>query len=322
MYSYKNYHLVKEKIEKRRRDAEGAAMSKNEQLRIESPEIREIDEELSGTGLLLFKTACTGGDISGIRSRNEELNLRRRTIIKALGHPDDYTEIKYFCPICSDTGFIDGVRMCQCFREELIKATIVSSGIGKLIERQSFDNFDLDWYEKGSEAYERMKMNLAVAKNYCKSFAKNRGNLLLIGKTGTGKTHISTAIAREAINAGFDVIYDSAQNIVSDFEDDKFRRGYGNDELKSEKYLECDLLIIDDLGTEFSNQVTLSCLYNLLNTRHNKGLATIISTNLDAEELARKYEDRIYSRIVGSDTRVLQFVGRDHRIFGTNNYKS
>jgi DNA replication protein DnaC len=138
----------------------------------------------------------------------------------------------------------------------------------------------------------------------------------LIGKTGTGKTHVSTAIAREIIDMGYDVIYDTVQNIISDFEDDRFRRGYNNDELKSEKYLECDLLIIDDLGTEFTNQITLSCIYNILNTRNNKGLATIVSTNLLPDELAKKYEDRIYSRIVGAGTTVLPFVGRDRRVFG------
>ena len=316
MYSYKNYHLVKEEIEKRRKNAEGLAMARNQELREKSPEIRMIDEELSGTGLLLFKTACAGGDISKIRERNQALVARRKAIMLSMGLPEDYTEVHHYCKECSDTGFIDGVRMCKCFREELIKATILSSGIGHLIEKQSFDNFDLDWYKEDPRNQERMKLNLAAAKSYCDNFHKTKCNLLLIGKTGTGKTHISTAIARRIIDMGYDVIYDSVQNIIADFEDDKFRRGYHDEELKAEKYLECDLLIIDDLGTEFSNQVTISCIYNLLNTRHNKGLATVISTNLSAEELARKYEDRIYSRIVGAGTKVLPFAGRDRRIFG------
>lgn len=316
MYSYKNYHLVKEEIEKRRKDAESLAMARNEELRAASPAIRMIDDELSGTGLLLFRTACSGGDISKIRERNQALMSDRKKLIAAMGLPEDYTEVHYSCKECSDTGFIEGVRMCKCFREGLIKATILSSGIGKLINKQSFDNFDLEWYRDDPDNYERMKRNLENAKAYCKNFHKNKGNLLLIGKTGTGKTHISTAIAREVINLGYDVIYDTVQNIIADFEDDKFRRSYNTEELKAEKYLECDLLIIDDLGTEFSNQVTLSCIYNILNTRHNKGLATIISTNLDSAELARKYEDRIYSRIVGSETRVMPFGGRDRRIFG------
>lgn len=316
MYSYKNFHLVKEEIEKRRKNAEGLAMARNEELRERSPEIKAIDEELSGTGLLLFKTACSGGDIGAIRKRNQKLMERRKEIIRAMGLPEDYTEVHHYCKECADTGFIDGVRMCRCFREELVRATILSSGIGHLIEKQSFDNFDLNWYKDDPENYEQMKQSLGAAKNYCKNFPKSKGNLLLIGKTGTGKTHISTAIAREIIDLGYDVIYDSVQNIIADFEDDKFRRGYNDDELKSEKYLECDLLIIDDLGTEFTTQVTVSCIYNLLNTRYNKGLATIISTNLSHDELARKYEDRIYSRIIGAGTRILPFVGRDKRIFG------
>lgn len=316
MYSYKNYHLVKEEIEKKRKGAESLAMARNEELRERSPEIRAIDEELSGTGLLLFKTACAGGDIGKIRARNQQLMARRKEIILSMGLPEDYTEVHYNCKECADTGFIDGVRMCRCFREELVKATIASSGIGNLIEKQSFDNFDLNWYKDNPDNYEQMRLSLSVAKNYCKNFSKSKGNLLLIGKTGTGKTHVSTAIAREVINLGYDVIYDSVQNIISDFEDDRFRRGYNDDELKTEKYLECDLLIIDDLGTEFTTQVTVSCIYNLLNTRYNKGLATIISTNLSHDELARKYEDRIYSRIVGIGTKVVPFAGRDKRIFG------
>ena len=108
----------------------------------------------------------------------------------------------------------------------------------------------------------------------------------------------------------------TAHRILSQPEDDRFKSGYGPYEPKGTKYIECDLLIIDDLGTEFVNQFTVSCLYNLLNTRQNKNLSTVISTNLTAEELARKYEDRIYSRLVGRDSKILLFVGSDMRIEG------
>ena len=157
-------------------------------------------------------------------------------------------------------------------------------------------------------------MVLAMAKNYVRDFSKKRDNLLLIGPTGTGKTHISTAIARELIHKGYDVIYDSTQNIIADFEADKFKSGYTKSEDLSEKYLDCTLLIMDDLGTEFSNQFTVSALYNLLNTRQNRGLATVISTNLSPDELARKYEDRIYSRIIGGTSKILPFEGKDRRV--------
>ena len=164
MYSYKNYHLVKEEIEKRRKDAESLAMARNEELRAASPAIRMIDDELSGTGLLLFRTACSGGDISKIRERNQALMSDRKKLIAAMGLPEDYTEVKYSCKTCSDTGYIDGARMCSCFREGLIKATIASSGIGDLIENQSFDNFDLNWYKDDEKIYARMCSNLERAR--------------------------------------------------------------------------------------------------------------------------------------------------------------
>ena len=180
--------------------------------------------------------------------------------------------------------------------------------------KQSFDNFELGIYSSDEENYKRMKMNLEIAKKYADGFTKGGENLLLMGKTGTGKTHISTAIAREVIRKGYDVIYDTTQNIISDFEIDRFKNAYSQAEPKADKYLECDLLIVDDLGTEFITPFTVSTIYNLVNTRQNRGLSTIISTNLSPEELSRRYEDRIYSRLIGTGYRVLQFVGPDRRL--------
>lgn len=315
MPNYDIYERAKAEIERRRNEARAEAEARSEIVRSESPEINAIDEELSKTGMLIFKTAVSGGDIAPIKERNRELQAKRRELIVGLGYPADYTDLKYSCPECSDTGYTSGgARTCKCLKELIIKGRIEASAMGRLIERQSFDNFDLDWYAYDEKVKERMKANLAAAKNYVRDFAKRQDNLLLIGTTGTGKTHISTAIARELIHQGYDVIYDSTQNIISDFEADRFRNGYGREENRSEKYLDCRLLIIDDLGTEFSNQFTLSTLYNLLNTRQNKGLATIISTNLSPDELARKYEDRIFSRIIGSGCRVLPFEGKDARV--------
>ena len=311
MYGYENYQKVKAEIEKRRLAAIAEADRRNLELRAISEDVRNIDAELVKTGLLLFKTACEGADITPIRERNLFLNDTRRSLLKSLGYPEDYTETHYTCKKCSDSGFV-GTAMCSCFREMLVKENIKSSGIGKLIERQSFENFSLSGYD--SDVRDLMEKNLAAAKEYAESFGGDGKNLLLIGPTGTGKTHLSTAIAKVLIEKGVEVIYDSAQNIVSAFEKDKFKSGYGAYEPEGTKYLECELLILDDLGTEFISQFTVSCLYNLLNTRMNKGLATIISTNLSPAELSEKYEDRIYSRIVGADTRILLFKGKDKRL--------
>ena len=316
MYTYDNFHKVKEELEAKRRRARAEAEERSAALAEKSPEIAALDEELRGTGMLIFKTACSGGDIEKIKKRNVELNEKRRKIVLSLGYPEDYTEPKYSCPVCSDVGFIDGVKICSCFRERLFTLNIESSGMGNLITKQSFDNFDLEWYRDDADGYRRMSKTLDTAKKYVADFPLKRGNLLLLGNTGTGKTHISTAIAREIISRGYAVLYDSAENILLDFEADRFKSGYGQHEPKADKYMECDLLIIDDLGTEFSSQFSTVALLNLINTRQNKGLATMISTNLSAEELATRYDGRIYSRIAGSDYQILLFCGRDRRLFG------
>ena len=317
MYGYENYDKVRNMIDERRDEARRSSEAKSLEVRMKSPEIREIDEELRSTGPQIFRAACRGEDITPIKERNQQLVARRRALIEALGYPSDYTDVKYFCKKCSDTGFTPDTRMCSCFKQLLVTENIKSSGIGKLIEEQSFENFDLGVYSYDEDVYRQMQAVTEAAKEYAYSFGKASGmkkNLLFIGKTGSGKTHISTSIAKVVIEKGYDVLYDSVQNIISAFEKDKFRSGYGAYEPIADKYLECDLLILDDLGTEFSNQFTVSCLYNLFNTRRNRGLATIISTNLSADELVSKYDDRIYSRIVGSDYEICFFNGNDHRL--------
>lgn len=313
MYARENYSKVKAIIEARRQAALKDSETKNVEVSLMSEDIRLIDAELRSTGLRIFKLACEGGDIAPLRERNLFLCEERRKCLLKLGLPEDYTEVHYTCPICSDSGFIDG-RMCSCFKEMLITENIKSSGMGNLIEKQSFDNFDVERYRENPEAYERMKMNLEDIKDFINDFGKTSRTFLFLGKTGTGKTHLSTAIAKAIIEKGYEVLYDSSQNIVSEFEHDRFKSGYGPYEPHGDKYLECDLLILDDLGTEFVNQFTLSCLYNLINTRQNKGLSTIISSNLAPKELTNKYEDRIYSRLMGKDSKVLLFIGKDSRL--------
>lgn len=315
MYTHENYKKIKERIEQRRAAAQSAADERRAELEERSPEIKLIDGKMRGVGLEIFRAACSGADMMPIRERNLALGAKRRELIASLGLPEDYDMPRYTCPLCSDTGFID-LKMCRCFKEALTLENIASSGMGRLIERQTFDSFDLSWYADNPEAYRKAQLNVRIAKKFAADFGGGCDNLLLLGNTGTGKTHISSAIAKEVITRGFDVLYESAQNIVSSFENDKFRSGYSDRyEPRSDKYLECDLLIIDDLGTEFLNQFTVSCLYNLINTRQNRGLSTVISTNLSPTELKARYDGRITSRIMGSEYIQLQFDGKDHRIF-------
>ena len=307
MYISGNYKKVKDEIENRRLAAVATAELHNEEVRARSAEIREIDEELTRTGLAIFRTACAGGDLAPIKARNQALCEKRRALLVSLGYGADYTEPQYTCKRCSDTGYVD-TKMCTCLREALIRENFRTSGMGGLLDRQSFDNFDLERYKKdGEDVYRRMKANFAAARAFAENFREKKGNLFLVGTTGAGKTHLTTAIARTVLDLGFDVIYETSQNIMAAFEQDRFHSGYQQTESKSEKYMECTLLILDDLGTEFTNAFTVSCLYNLLNERQNKGLSTVISTNVPPAQLRDKYEDRIYSRLIGADYQILSF---------------
>lgn len=318
MHNAENYYKVKEMIDNRRAEARARAEQRSFEVRARSQEIAKIDEELEKTGPLIFKYAVSGQDIKPLKERNQALISARRRLIASLGLPEDYTDVKYTCAVCKDTGYLENTKACSCFRSLLYKENIKTSGMGRLIEEQCFENFDLSIYAYDPEVSAKMENVVKSAKEFAGEFSKHKikRNLLLMGSTGTGKTHISTSIARVLIEGGYYVLYDSAQNIVSAFENDKFRSGYGAYEPEADKYLECDLLIIDDLGTEFVNQFTVSCLYNLFTTRRNRGLSTIVSTNLSPSELASKYEGRIYSRIVGMDYNVLFFDGKDYRLFG------
>ena len=143
MHNYENYNKVKEMIDARRAEARKLSEMRSLEVRGMSDEIAAIDAELEKTGPLIFKTAVSGGDITPIKERNQQLVARRREIIKSLGYPEDYTDLKYSCPTCRDTGFLENTKACACFRRLLYTENVKSSGMGRLIEEQSFDNFDI-----------------------------------------------------------------------------------------------------------------------------------------------------------------------------------
>ncbi len=314
-YNVANYRKIREEYEQKRLKAEAKADERRNYLHSVSREAKELDRAMSEIGLRIFKTGCEGGAnvkerIAAIQNEYEQMHSAKRVLLKTRGLPEDYTDVKYDCPDCKDTGFID-TKMCLCMKRALVMEGFRSSGLGTLIERQNFDNFSLSYYDGDDLA--RMQRNLAAVKDYAENFSENSGNLLLMGGTGLGKTHLSTAMAKCIIENGNDVVYESAQNIIGDFETDRFRHGYDRqDELLSEKYFECDLLIIDDLGVEVINSFSISCLYNLLNTRINKRRPTVISTNMNPQIMRSRYDDRITSRLLGEFS-VLLFSGTDIR---------
>lgn len=317
-YSAEVVKTVRENFEKKRADAENLSVLHLNEVALKCPDIIEINKALSLTGLAIFETALKGKDgleerIAKIKKENESLQTARLDVLRTNGFPDDYLDIKYSCDKCNDTGYF-GINMCSCMKKALVKEAYNHSGLGKVLKSQTFKTFDLSYYEEGEER-EQMASILEKAKKYVSDFGKPEkdSNLLFVGTTGLGKTHITTAVAKGVIDKGFDVVYDSAQNIIRAFEAERFDKDERAGR-EAERYFDCDLLIVDDLGTEFKSSFTLSCIYNLLNTRINAGKPMIFSTNIESfDKLRETYEERITSRLIGS-FRTFKFVGKDIRL--------
>ena len=312
-FNRENYARIKQEYDGKYLRAQEAARLRRAEVHARLPEIAKIDAELSASGVRVFEASLRQDKaaLDAIEAENVALNKKRASLLVEAGYSADYTEVKYECNECGDTGVVD-YRMCSCMREKLVIAGLESSGMYSLIKSQTFNNFKLDYYS--GEALSRMKTILDIAKSYADSFeAGKSGSIIMMGNTGLGKTHLSSAVGGVIAKKGNDVYYTGAVDMLADFEKDHFGYDRSGDQVsETEKYFSCDLLIIDDLGTELINQFTTSSLYNLLNSRLVKGKATIINTNFSRDELRKKYQDRITSRFFGEYT-VLPFLGTDIR---------
>lgn len=317
-YNKQNYIKISEEYRSKYRAAEIRADERRNEIHMLVPEIAKIDTELSGLSSTVMAAVMQGkGNIADaierIRKNNTEMLLKRRTLLINAGYPADYTDPHYECEKCGDTGFIDNT-MCDCMKKALVLAGYESAGIAPLIGKCNFESFSLDYYRTSPEHYERMKTVYEKIHSYAERFNMKSGNLLLVGGTGLGKTHLSVAIAKKVVEKGYDVVYSPATSMLADFEYQRFGNSTsGIESADTSKYFNCELLIIDDLGTEVNNQFTTNCLYNIINVRLNSGLPTVISTNLVSSDLRSRYWDRITSRIFG-EYNIMAFLGKDVRM--------
>ncbi len=318
-YNRRDYVRIKAEYANKYLRARTRADERQRELHEKLPEVRRIDSILADTGRSLTEIILSGRDtenrIAALRARNTELiELRSNALAKA-GYPADYSDVKYDCPKCSDSGYTDE-GMCECMKRELVLAGYESSGLGGLIGRQSFDNFSLEYYREADR--ERMQRVVSGVRKFSENFCKEEyRNYLLFGGTGLGKTHLSTCIAKGVIDRGYDVMYVTSVGMLGDFEDKQFG---SRDAERTERYYSSDLLIIDDLGTEMVNQFTVSYLYDVINSRINNKKCTIINTNFSPKELEAKYSERITSRLLGEYIPI-PFVGTDIRMQKTMNKK-
>ncbi|MEF9954136.1 MAG: ATP-binding protein [Clostridium sp.] len=286
------------------------------------PAIKEMNGEI-GTAALKSAKQLLAGDADASRRLHEVivgLMEERQVLLASYGYPADYLEMHFDCPDCKDTGYIDR-KKCHCFCQREIALLYTQSNIKEILKRENFDTFSYEYFDdkkiderSGKTTREYMKQVVSTCRQYVDSFGGRKENLLFTGKTGLGKTFLSNCVAKELIEKGFSVVYLPAMEMFDIFSIDRFNRDSTEEDRDRSRYLlECDLLIIDDLGTELVNTFTTSQLFYVVNERLTRKKGTIISTNLPVNEMRDEFTDRIMSRIVSQYT-VIPLYGEDIRI--------
>lgn len=296
-YSQEVYARATEMLERRKEKATMEAQFRFDEISAKIPELESIQQKLSNIGLSISKVFLFSddkkADMEKLMEESLKLQEEKKKLLVKYGYDENALNITYHCPDCKDTGFI-GSRRCKCHKE-LLK-NIERENLSKIapLDDCTFDAFKTEYYPDVDRA-ERIRANCL---KYATNFTTNSKSIIFYGGTGLGKTHLSLAIANVAINRGYSVVYGTAQNILNDLQNENFGRT-DNIRYYERAVLNCDLLIIDDLGTEFKSAYTVAELYNIINSRILAKLPTIISTNSTPQELEEKYDQRVTSRIIG-----------------------
>ena len=317
-YDPEVYAAVNRLLEERRRASKEALERRRAEVDARVPEIRRLEEELAQTAISVTRAVMTSeseGLLRGLRLRGEQVLEQKAALLRANGFPVDCLEEKHVCERCADRGSVNG-RRCVCMeealREEAARRLDEVSGTGRV----RFGDFSLDYYPAEPDARTgvsprlMMERLLAFCRQYAADFRPGADNLFFTGGPGLGKTYLSLALAYAISDKGFGVIYGSAADLLGAVEREHFERGSDREAL--EKLLAADFLVLDDVGAEFSNSFTVSALFNLVNTRLQRSLPTLISTNLTIKGIADRYGERFVSRIVGC-YRIQGFLGQDIR---------
>ncbi len=314
------YEKAENEVKQNRFRAEREAEERALEAERKIPEIKEISNELSRTSIELSKLILKNkGDFKENFEKIKNRNIQGQEMIRSLltrnGYPADYLEPRYSCVKCCDKGFYEGQR-CSCFERLLTRFAVEKLNSEANMPDCDFEHFSLSYYEgrsdSGVDCFKRMSENLEFCRQYAERFSTNSSSLFLLGKTGIGKTHISLSIAKEVIKRGFTVAYGSLLNYLRIIEKEHFGRSENPETDTLQILIGADLLILDDLGSEFRTNFYESVIYNIVNSRINLGLPTIISSNLSVPELQKNYNDRIISRLF-SVYHIIPFVGEDIR---------
>ncbi|CDZ74233.1 putative DNA replication protein DnaC [Peptoniphilus sp. ING2-D1G] len=286
------------------------------------PSIKKIDSLILKLALEAAKEQIRTPSSESLRKINQDiydLKKEKNKILIEKNYPEDYLNLRYKCEKCKDTGYLEKGEKCDCLKMKLSKELYEMSNIAYMLEKENFNTFDFKIFseeiveEEGISPRENMENILKAVKKFIDVFdEKNDMNLLFYGPTGQGKTFLLNCMAKELIDRNFNVIYQTAFNLIDVAEEKKFRRNEIAD-MKYKMLFNCDLLIIDDLGIELINSFSTSEVFNIVNTRLLRGKKTLISTNLSPKELSKTYTDRVFSRVFQKFF-PLKFFGEDLRL--------
>lgn len=264
------------------------------------PRIEEIDRTINNLGMEnmnnIFRNPLKKDELNdNFRFNLNKLEDEKKLILKEFNIDEDYNKYIYKCKLCSDTGYIDN-KKCSCFKQKIINYLYSQSNMENILNEQNFETYSSKYFSES--VIGKMDKIYTTCLEFCDDFDNDKQSLLFYGNTGTGKTFLSSCIAKKLMDNGKIVIYTRAARLFSMYEDYKFGRLNGEDvKDQLDMIYNVDLLIIDDLGTENQNKLSMSYLFDVINTRSSKGKKMIISTNYDMSELTKVYSSRLTSRI-------------------------
>lgn len=323
-YSDAVYSKAYSILEARRNRALNEAEDRKNEIYSKLPRAEEIERELSALAINAARAAFAGADSKPIlkllSEKSKDLRTELEVLLIGAGFRPQDLEPEFTCPICEDKGSVEvnnKTLSCQCFKELLKDCACNEVNSLSPLNLSTFESFDLSYYPQantpeGVNPLRRMTRIFNYCKNYAENFAANSKSILMRGATGLGKTHLSLSIANELLKKGFSVAYVSAPDILFQLERAHFSYEYKEEQDLISTLTECDLLIIDDLGTEFATNYTNSQIYNIFNNRILRSKPVIINTNFTIKELENAYTQRFVSRIMGTCDK-LDFVGKDIR---------